>query len=82
MEVLNVLEKKIAGLIELIKELRADKTALEKEKTSLLAKVEKLEAALLVREKGDNERNKEIALTKSVVTDLIKSIDLLVGQEQ
>ncbi len=82
MEVLNVLEKKIAGLIELIKELRVENAALAQsnvqlgEDNALLKdQVEKLQASLL-------ERPQELALTKEAVDDLIKNIDFLIEQEQ
>ena len=75
MEVLNVLEKKIAGLIELIKELRVQNAALERHNEQLKDQVEKLQASLL-------ERPQELALTKSAVDDLIKNIDFLIEHEQ
>ena len=68
MEVLNVLEQKIAGLIELIKELRLENAQLKDQ-------VEKLQASLL-------ERPQEIALTKSEVDALIENIDFLISREQ
>lgn len=81
MEVLNVLEKKIAGLIELIKELRADKMLLLEENAELRERLEMIESSLLLHDKNVEERSQEIVLTKMVVDDLIKSIDLLVEQE-
>ena len=71
MEVLNVLEKKIAGLIELIKELRLENAALIETNTLLRDQIEKLQASLL-------ERPQELALTKDAVDDLIKNIDFLI----
>jgi len=82
MEVLHLLEKKIATLIELIKELKTEKALLVDENMELKEKLEMLESSLLVREKNVEERSQEIVLTKMVVDDLIKSIDLLVEQEQ
>jgi FtsZ-binding cell division protein ZapB len=82
MEVLNVLEKKIAGLIELIKELRLENAALaqgnlalEQNNEFLKDQIEKLQASLL-------ERPQEFALTKNAVDDLIKNIDFLIEHEQ
>ncbi len=75
MEVLNVLEKKIAGLIELIKELRLENAALAENNAHLKDQIEKLQASLL-------ERPEEIALTKAAVDDLIKNIDFLIEHEQ
>ena len=82
MEVLNVLEKKIASLIEMIKELKADKALLIEENLDLKQKLESFESVLLSREKNVEERSQEINLTKMVVDDLIKSIDLLVEEQQ
>lgn len=82
MEVLNVLEKKIASLIEMIKELKAEKAQLIEENIELKQKLESFESSLLSREKHVEERNQEIVLTKMVVDDLIKSIDLLVEEQQ
>lgn len=81
MEVLNVLEKKIAGLIELIKKLQTENNALTEQNLELMEKLEKLESSLLAREQNVEERSQEMVLTKMVVDDLIKSIDLLVEQE-
>jgi FtsZ-binding cell division protein ZapB len=75
MEVLNVLEKKIASLIELIKELRLENAALAESNAALKDQIEKLQASLL-------ERPEEIALTKAAVDDLIKNIDFLIEHEQ
>jgi len=75
MEVLNVLEKKIASLIELIKELRLENSTLVENNVQLKDQIEKLQASLL-------ERPEEIALTKAAVDDLIKNIDFLIEQEQ
>lgn len=82
MEVLNVLEKKVTSLIELIKSLKADKIALEEENCLLRSKLENLENTMLVQEKREKDWNQEIELTKMAVDDLIKSIDILVEQEQ
>lgn len=82
MEVLNVLEKKIANLIELIKSLRAERELLVAQNVQLKEQLDTLENSLLTRNKHVEERSHEIELTKIVVDDLIKSIDLLVEQEQ
>lgn len=77
MEALNILEQKIASLIEskktdqtLIKDLRAEVSLVKEENIQLKDQLEKLENSLLVHHQ-----------TKMVVDDLIKSIDLLVEQE-
>ena len=81
MEVLNVLEKKIASLIEMIKELKAEKALLLDENATLKEKLEKIESSILLREQNVEERSQEIILTKMIVDDLIKSIDLLVEEQ-
>lgn len=75
MEVLNVLEKKIASLIELIKELRLENSTLAENNVQLKDQIEKLQASLL-------ERPEELALTRAAVDDLIKNIDFLIEHEQ
>lgn len=82
MEILNVLEKKIASLIEMIKELKAEKALLVEENIELKQKLESFESSLLSKDKNVEERTQEIVLTKMVVDDLIKSIDLLVEEQQ
>lgn len=78
MEALNILEQKIASLIEgkkqdlaAIKALTAEIACLKEENFKLKDQLEKLENSLLVHHQ-----------TKVVVDDLIKSIDMLVEQEQ
>ncbi len=75
MEVLNVLEKKIASLIELIKELRLENSTLAENNVQLKDQIEKLQASLL-------EHPEELALTRAAVDDLIKNIDFLIEHEQ
>jgi regulator of replication initiation timing len=82
MEVFSVLEKKMEALVELVRELKRDKARLIEENTQLLMKLEMLESSLL----ADNDRlekfNQERVITKTVVDDLIRSIDLLVEDEK
>lgn len=82
LEKLNILEKKITSVVELLraeKELSAklaeERNLLAEEKIGLLARLEAVESSLL---KG----SQNIELTKMVVDELIKNIDQLVGQEQ
>lgn len=73
METLHILEKKIAQLIERIKELK-------KENEALLAKIDALETSML---RGKEKLEEEKLLTKSAVDELIKNIESLIdGQEQ
>lgn len=85
MEVLGVLEKKLADLVELAKrlkdkseQLQEKNTALAQENVQLHERIETLETSLL-NDKEELYQEKE--LTKLVVDGLIKSIDSLVENE-
>lgn len=80
-ENLNLLEEKLASLVELVKQLRLKNNELEKEKLELEGRLERLEEELLRDSEGMEELHQERALTKQVVDDLIKSIDSLVKPE-
>lgn len=82
MEALGILEKKIASLIELLGQLRDERARLVEEKAQLVAKLDLLESSLLTDSEHIEKLNQEKALTKTVVDDLIKSIDLLVEEKQ
>lgn len=93
MEILQALEQKIAQLVALIKELKAANDALTQsnerlmqevtvvstEKADLQKRIDALENSMLT---GSATVEEEKALTKMVVDDLIKSIDVLIGNEQ
>jgi hypothetical protein len=81
MEVLNVLEKKIASLIELTRVLKAEKLALAQENLVLKEKMERLETSLLTQEQDAQEHSQEIVLTKMMVDDLIANIDQIINPE-
>lgn len=78
MEILAVLEEKIASLIELVKELKAENAKLAEENAQLLAKIEMLETSLTNDVRRLEELNIEKALTKDAVSSLISSINELV----
>lgn len=82
METLNTLEQKVVSLITRIKELKAENEQLLNENTQLLAKIEMMEKSILSETKRTEELDQEKALTKLVVDDLIKSIDMLVEKEK
>jgi len=78
-EVLNVLEKKIASLVGLIKNLKTENARLVEEHAHLQAQNKSLQQAL----QEDSRRvNQEKEVTRQVVDDLIKCIDSLVEYEQ
>ena len=69
METLQILELKVAQLIERIKELKTENAA-------LLDKIDALETSVLC---GKESFEKEKASARSAVDDLIKNIDSLIG---
>ena len=82
MEALSLLEKKLTALVEVMHELKMEKARLAEENLQLQAKLEMLEDSLLTDNESIDKLNQERALTKTVVDDLIRSIDLLVEEKQ
>ncbi|TET06588.1 hypothetical protein E3J79_01430 [Candidatus Dependentiae bacterium] len=78
MDLLNVLEEKVAGLVCRVKELEAENVKLSADNVQLTAKLETIENSMLSDIKRIEELDQEKALTKMVVDDLIKNIDSLV----
>ena len=82
MEKLQVLEQKISSLIEVAQKLKKENAQLVENSAQLAAKLAAMEKSLM----GDNERieefDKERKLTKTIVDDLIRSIDSLVENEK
>jgi len=78
MDLLKVLEEKVAGLVRRIKELEAENVKLSAENVQLTAKLETMENSMLSDIKRIEELDQEKALTRMVVDDLIKDIDSLV----
>lgn len=88
MEVLHILEEKIARLIEskkkdveLIGALKKEVSVLQQENETLKNSVEKLEQSLLAYDTNATALNQERELAKIAVDDLIGSIDALIGEE-
>lgn len=81
-EKLNLLERKIVSLIELLKAEKELNSKLTQEKEELAAQLSALENSLLKGTKSIEELNQERVLTKMVVDELISSIDRLVEVEQ
>lgn len=78
MEMLGILEKKIEGLVSLIKELREENRRLLIDNASLREKVSQLEGSLLKESERLREENTTV---KKVIDDLISDIDLLIEAE-
>ena len=85
MQVLQILEEKIAALVKVLQslkkeneELKSALAAAQKENEQFAAHIEKLEGSLLSDENRLKELDEEKELTKTVVDDLIKNIDALV----
>lgn len=89
MSLLQSLEKKIVSLIELIttlkeenSRLKKDVSCLEEDNKKFKKQVEMLESSMLKENNRLHEQlQKEKELTKTVVDDLIKNIDAIVGSE-
>ncbi|MBA3953972.1 hypothetical protein H0X48_01435 [Candidatus Dependentiae bacterium] len=81
LEKLNLLEKKIASLVELLKTERELNSRISEEKAQLAARLEIVETSLLKGTQSIEELNQERVLTKMVVDELICSIDRLVEHE-
>lgn len=82
METLSVLEKKVASLIDIIRQLKAENARLVEENDQLASKLVMMQSAVHEDAKRVEELDQEKALTKMVVDDLIKNIDSLVEGEK
>ena len=88
MEALSILEQKITALLdskrqdlEQIKLLRSDMEKVCQENLQLRDSLEKIETTLLSRHENFEELAVERSRAKTMVDDLIKSIDLLIEAE-
>lgn len=88
MEVLHILEEKIARLIEskkkdleMIAQLKKEMAVAQKENGALKKSIEKMEDSLLAHDKSANVLKKEREAAKHAVDELIGSIDALIGKE-
>ncbi len=82
METLSVLQDKIESLIVLVKELKTERAKLEKESKQLAKKLESVATSAESSESSLKELSEEKTRTKTVVEDLIKSIDVFVNAER
>ena len=73
-----VLEKKIEGLIELLRTLKMDNTILKSENQQLRDQIVRLEDSLL---KENKQFEQKLTVTEKAVSDLLKSIDELIENE-
>ncbi len=78
LERLQVLEKKIVQVIDLLHAERERSKELLDQKNVLSAKLEALESSLSEETKSTEELSQERALTKLMVDELIQTIDQLV----
>lgn len=88
MEALTILEQKVAALIESkrsdverVHALLEELSKVKNENIQLRESLDKLENTLLSRHESFEELTQERMLTKTVVDDLIKSIDMLIEAE-
>ena len=81
MEVFGILEKKIEALVDVVHQLKKEKARLVEDNVQLMMKIEMLENSLLADGERLDKLDQERVLTKTVVDDLIRSIDLLVEDE-
>ena len=82
MDTLKVLEDKIALLVNRVHELKKDNDVLVDENCRLATRLKNLEESLQTDTQRITKLDEERALTKMVVDDLIKSIDLLVVEHE
>jgi hypothetical protein len=82
LEQLNVLEKKVASLIEIIKAEKAASALLVKENEALSGRLDALENSLLKESKNMEELTQERAMARMMVDELINSIDKLVEEQR
>lgn len=73
-----ILEKKIEGLIELLRTLKEDNVSLRSENKQLKDQVAQLESSLL---KENKQFEQKLTVTEKAVSDLLKSIDELIESE-
>ncbi len=81
LENLNLLEKKVSVLIDLLKSERALTKQLTEDKDDLVERLQALENSLLKETKSMEQLNQERVLTKKLVDELIDNIDKLVAEQ-
>ncbi|HBY06156.1 MAG: hypothetical protein UV38_C0002G0086 [candidate division TM6 bacterium GW2011_GWE2_42_60] len=88
MEVLRILEEKIAKLVqskkqdlEFIEQLKQERIVLLEENTRLSGEVARLEETVLMSTKNSKELDEEREMAKMAVDELIHNIDSLLEKE-
>ncbi len=88
MEVLRILEEKIAQLIqskkldlEIIEQLKNERLTLQEGNKRLSSEILRLEEALLTHTRNSKELDEEREMTKMTVDELIQNIDVLLEKE-
>lgn len=79
---LALLEEKVVGLVDLVKDLRSEKAKLQEENESLKGQLKALETSLVSETKDLEELSQEKTMTKMAVDDLLRSIDDLIDQKE
>ena len=79
---IDILKQKVFSLIEVARELQTQNARLVEKIAQLTAKLEATEKTLLGGSERIEELDQERELTKNIVNDLIKSIDMLVESEK
>ena len=82
LEKLSILEKKIASLLEMLKQEKEINAKLNQEKEELLKRLDNAESTLLKETQDLEFLNQERSLTKDVVDELIRNIDNIVEIKQ
>lgn len=82
MEALTILEKKITDLITLIKQLKAENAKLAQKNVRLTNELKTLKKTVSDGTQSIEKLNQEYTVAKVAMGDLIKSIDLLVENDQ
>lgn len=81
MELLGALEKKLAHLVALIKELRTEKELFLAENLALKEQINSLEQALLKKDEDFKLWDTEKSFARKAVDELIADIDSFIASE-
>lgn len=82
LEQIQLLEKKVALLITIVRDEKAANETLTQENKVLVSRLDSLENSLLKESRTMEDLQQERMLTKKAVDELISSIDKLVEEQQ